>query len=102
MATVLIPSPLRRLTGGQPRVEVSASSVAELLERLEAQHPGLRGYLCDEDGRLRSYVNIFVNQTEIRGAAGLQTPLGPGDEVSIIPAMAGGAAAGLAGGRRPC
>ncbi len=90
MATVLIPAPLRRLTGGQARIRVAASTVAELLERLEAAHPGLRSYLCDESGQLRAYVNLFVNSTEVRQLNGLATPLGPDDEVTIIPAMAGG------------
>jgi molybdopterin synthase sulfur carrier subunit len=92
MATVLIPSPLRRLTGGQARVEIAASTVGELLHRLDAQHPGVRSYLFDDAGALRAYVTVFVNQTEIRDAGGLQTPVGPTDEVAIIPAMAGGSA----------
>lgn len=93
MATVLIPAPLRRLTGGQSRIEVDATSVGELLGRLDAEHPGVRSYLFDEDGQLRAYVNVFVNQTEIRQAGGLQAPVGPADEVAIIPAMAGGGSA---------
>ncbi|MDR7554053.1 MAG: ubiquitin-like small modifier protein 1 [Armatimonadota bacterium] len=90
MATVLIPAPLRRLTGGQTRIVVAADSVADLLDRLDAQHPGVRNYVLDEHGALRAYVNIFVNATEIRSLAGLQTPLTDGDEVAILPAMAGG------------
>jgi molybdopterin converting factor small subunit len=91
MAIVLIPVPLRRLTGGQSRVEITASTVGEVLDRLEGLHAGVRGYLFDDAGAVRAYVNIFVNQTEIRQAAGLLTPVGPADEVAIIPAMAGGA-----------
>lgn len=90
---MLIPAPLRRLTGGQSRIEVDATSVGELLGRLDAEHPGVRSYLFDEDGQLRAYVNVFVNQTEIRQAGGLQAPVGPADEVAIIPAMAGGGSA---------
>ncbi len=90
MATVLIPAPLRRLTGGQARVQIAASSLAELLERLEAVHPGMRSYLCDDAGALRAHVNLFVNSTEARQLNGLATPLAPDDEVTIIPAMAGG------------
>jgi len=90
VATVLIPAPLRRLTGGQARVEVPASSVTDLLDRLEAVHPGMRSYLCDDAGALRAYVNLFVNSTEARQLNGLATPLAPDDEVTIIPAMAGG------------
>ncbi len=90
MATVLIPAPLRRLTGGAARVPIDASSVAELLERLEAAHPGMRSYLCDDAGALRAYVNLFVNNAEVRQLNGLATPLARDDEVTIIPAMAGG------------
>jgi molybdopterin synthase sulfur carrier subunit len=93
MAKVLIPAPLRRLTGGRSRVEIAATSVGEVLDRLDAEHPGVRSYLFDENGQLRAYVNIFVNQTEIRQAGGLQAPVGPADEVAIIPAMAGGGSA---------
>lgn len=104
MATVLIPSPLRRLTGGQARVEIAASTVGDLFDRLEAAHPGLRSYLLDDSGALRSYVNVFVNGTEIRQIGGQQAPLATGDEVAIIPAMAGGeraAAPALTGMPRP-
>ncbi|MDR7483147.1 MAG: MoaD family protein [Armatimonadota bacterium] len=91
MATVLIPAPLRRLTAGQARIVVPAGSVAELLDRLDARYPGMRAYLLDDAGTLRAYVNIFVNSAEVRSLAGLQTPLADGDEVAILPAMAGGA-----------
>jgi molybdopterin synthase sulfur carrier subunit len=90
MATVLIPAPLRRLTGGQARIDLDAPSVAELLGRLDGAYPGVRSYLCDDSGQLRAYVNLFVNSTEIRQLNGLQTPLSSNDEVMIIPAMAGG------------
>lgn len=104
MATVLIPSPLRRLTGGQARVEIAASTVGDLFERLEAAHPGLRSYLLDESGALRSYVNVFINGAEIRQIGGERAPLAASDEVVIIPAMAGGeraAAPPVAGWPRP-
>lgn len=104
MVTVLIPSPLRRLTGGQARVEIAASTVGELFDRLEAAHPGMRSYLFDESGALRSYVNVFVNGAEIRQIGGHHASLAAGDEVAIIPAMAGGeraAATAVAGAPRP-
>jgi cystathionine beta-synthase len=90
MATVYIPTPLRRLTRGQPKVIVPASSVAELLDRLDEQFPGMRAELCDDSGEVRAFINVFVNGTEIRRLTGRRTPLADGDEVSIIPAMAGG------------
>src|SRR3972149_11938576 len=91
MATVYTPPPLRRLTGGQPRVMVPAASVREALDRLEQQFPGIRAELCEESGEMRSFINVFVNGTEIRQLAGQRTPLREADELSIIPAMAGGA-----------
>jgi molybdopterin synthase sulfur carrier subunit len=90
VATVLVPAPLRRLTGGQARMTVEAATVGELLDRIDAAHPGVRAYLVDEAGALRAYVNVFVNATEVRQSGGLSTPLQPDDEVTILPAMAGG------------
>src|SRR3990172_238414 len=91
MATVYIPTPLRRLTAGKPKVVVPAASVREALDRLEQQFPGIRAELCEESGEVRSFINVFVNGTEIRQLAGQRTPLREADELSIIPAMAGGA-----------
>lgn len=91
MTTVYIPTPLRRLTGGQARVTVAASSIRDLLDALERQFPGLRAEVCDETGEVRAFINVFKNGTEIRQLQGLETPLREADEVAIIPAMAGGA-----------
>ena len=90
MATVYIPTPLRRLTGGQAKVEVQASTVSELVGQLEASYPGVKDRLLDEDGNVKRFINVFVNGEEMRSLQSEQTPLQPGDEVSIIPAMAGG------------
>lgn len=90
MATVYVPSPLRRMTGGQSKIQANGRSVRELLTALERQYPGIRQQVCDETGDVRSFINVFVNGTEIRQLQGLATPLGDADEVSIIPAMAGG------------
>jgi molybdopterin synthase sulfur carrier subunit len=92
MATVYVPTPLRRLTGGEGKVEVNGTTVAELLAALERTFPGMERELREPDGSVRGFINIFVNGTEIRQLRGAQTPLREGDEVSIIPAMAGGAA----------
>jgi molybdopterin synthase sulfur carrier subunit len=91
--TVLIPTPLRRFTGGEAKVVVSGSSVAEVLDALEAAHPGIGERLRDDSGQLRRFVNVFVNGQNVRDGQGVDTPLSTGDEVGIIPAMAGGAAA---------
>jgi molybdopterin synthase sulfur carrier subunit len=91
--TVLIPTPLRRFTGGEAKVAVAGSSVAEVLDALDAAHPGIGERLRDDSGQLRRFVNVFVNGQNIRDGQGIDTPLSAGDEVGIIPAMAGGAGA---------
>ena len=92
MATVYVPTPLRRLTGGQSKVQVQGSTVAEIIENLEAAFPGFKDRLCDEQGEIKRFINVFVNGEEIRTLQGDQTPVADEDEVSIIPAMAGGTA----------
>ena len=90
MITVRIPTPLRPLTRGQGEVETQGASVAELIENLNAAHPGVKERLCDEKGELRRFVNVYVNEEDIRFLQGQQTALKEGDDVSIIPAIAGG------------
>jgi molybdopterin synthase sulfur carrier subunit len=90
MTQVRIPSPLRRYTNGQSKVETSGATIQELIDNLEAQHPGVKSRLCDENGQIKRYVNVFVNDEEIRTLQGVETPISDKDEVSIIPAMAGG------------
>ena len=87
---VLIPTPLRRFTGGEGRVEISGSTVNEVLDGLEAMYPGIGERLRDDSGQIRRFVNVFVNGKNIRDGDGAETALSPGDEVGIIPAMAGG------------
>ena len=91
--TVLIPTPLRRFTGGEAKVAVTGSSVSEVLEALDAAHPGIGERLRDDSGQLRRFVNVFVNGQNVRDRQGVDTPLSTGDEVGIIPAMAGGSGA---------
>lgn len=90
MATVRIPSPLRRYTSGQSKVQGSGANINEIIESLEAQFPGVKSRLCDDNGQIKRYVNVFVNNEEIRTLQGGETPVEDKDEVSIIPAMAGG------------
>ncbi len=90
MIKVRIPTPLRPLTRGQGEVETKASSIAEMVDNLNATHPGLKDRLCDEKGELRRFVNIYVNEEDIRFLKGKDTSLKDGDEVSIVPAIAGG------------
>jgi len=90
MATVRIPSPLRRYTNGQSKVEGKGANISELIENLESQYPGVKSRLCEDNGQIKRYVNVFVNGEEIRTLQGSETPLTDKDEVSIVPAMAGG------------
>jgi molybdopterin synthase sulfur carrier subunit len=90
MIKVRIPTPLRPLTKGQGEVEISAGSILDLIENLNAAHPGIKARLCDDSGELRRFVNIYVNEEDIRFLKGKDTSLKAGDEVSIVPAIAGG------------
>ncbi len=87
---VLIPTPLQKLTNDQATVECNGTTIAELLESLEGSCPGIKGRLCDDQGELRRFVNFYVNSEDIRFLDGINTKLSDGDEVSIIPAIAGG------------
>jgi molybdopterin synthase sulfur carrier subunit len=90
MIKVRIPTPLRPLTKGQGEVQAAAATVAEMIETLNAAHPGIKDRLCDDKGELRRFVNIYVNEEDIRFLSGKDTTLKDGDEVSIVPAIAGG------------
>ena len=87
---VRIPTPLQRLTNGHGEVQCHGGTIAELLADLERLHPGVKERICDEQGKLRRFVNVFVNEEDIRFLQGDQTAVKDGDEVSIIPAIAGG------------
>ena len=88
--TVKIPTPLQKLTKDRGEVTASGGTVGALISDLEKTYPGIRERLCDEQGKLRRFVNIYVNEEDIRFLKGEATPLKDGDEVSIIPAIAGG------------
>ena len=90
MATVRIPTPLRKLTGGLEEVQVQGATVGALLQALEQAHPGIRERIFDDKGQVRRFVNIFANEEDIRVLQNLDTPVKDGDEVSIVPAIAGG------------
>jgi sulfur-carrier protein len=90
MIKVRIPTPLRPLTKGQGEVEAKAGNIMEMIETLNSAHPGLKDRLCDDTGELRRFVNIYVNEEDIRFLKGKDTSLKDGDEVSIVPAIAGG------------
>ena len=90
MITVRIPTPLRPMTGGKNEVEIAGNSVSEIIENLSSAHPGIKERICDEQGEVRRFINIYVNEEDIRFLTGKETPLKDGDEMSIIPAIAGG------------
>ena len=88
--TVYVPAPLRGSCGGASEVSVPASSVREALREIEHRYPALSRGVCDETGRVRRHVNLFVNTSHIRDLEGLDTPLGRGDVLTILPAVSGG------------
>ncbi|WP_457621238.1 MoaD/ThiS family protein [Persephonella sp.] len=88
--TVRIPTALRRVTQGQGEVQVEASTIAELIDKLEAEFPGIKERLVEPNGEIRKFVNFFVNDEDIRFLKGKDTELKDGDIVAIIPAIAGG------------
>lgn len=89
-AQVRIPTPLRRFTGGAEAVSAHGATVGMLIDDMENNHPGIKERLCDEAGEVRRFVNIFVNGEDIRFLNGLDTPVEAGNEISIVPAIAGG------------
>ena len=90
MSTVKIPPVLRSSTGGEKEVAASGSSVGEVLRSLAASHPDTERQLFGEEGQLNRYVNVYLNDEDVRVLDGLDTPVGEGDTLVILPAMAGG------------
>jgi molybdopterin synthase sulfur carrier subunit len=90
MATIRIPPVLRPQTGGQPEVEATGSTVGEVLRTLTTDHPDTESQLFGEDGDLNRYVNVYLNDEDVRVLEGLETGVSDGDTVVILPAMAGG------------
>ena len=88
--TVLIPTPLQKLTNGNPEVKAEGANIGEIVAALETQFPGIKDRLCDDSGRLRRFVNVYLNNEDIRFMENEETPVKDGDELSIIPAIAGG------------
>jgi molybdopterin synthase sulfur carrier subunit len=103
---VRIPTPLRAITKGQGELQTEAANIQELIDRLEQEFAGIKARLCEDNGSVRRFINIYLNEEDIRFLQGLSTALKPGDEVSIGPAIAGGTGTGdglppRAGGARP-
>ena len=87
---VMIPTPLRPFVGGAPSVDVSGATVGEAIQDLVARHEGVRKHILDGDGKLRSFVNVYVNDENVRHIAKMETPLRDHDVISIVPSVAGG------------
>ncbi|HGG56893.1 MAG TPA: MoaD/ThiS family protein [Nannocystis exedens] len=90
MPTIRIPTPLRKFTQGNDEVTINGSTVGEILTNIEAAHPGIRERICDPKGNVRRFINIFVGDEDIRFLKNLETEVADNDEISIIPAIAGG------------
>lgn len=88
---VLLPTVLQRLTNNQVEVEAEGSTIREVVDDLERRFPGIKERLCDESGRLRRFVNVYLNNEDIRHLNQEATPVSDGDEISVVPAIAGGA-----------
>ncbi len=95
---VRIPTILRSYTGGEKAVSGSGDTLTALLDDLDGRHSGLRGRLVTEDGALHRFVNVYVNDEDVRFLGGLETKLSDGDNVTVLPAVAGGAGPAVAGG----
>ena len=87
---VRIPTPLRSVTDGQAKVSVEGASINEIIGSLDSQFPGIKERLCDDQGMLRNFVNIYVNGEDIRFLEGIDSVTKEGDDISIVPAVAGG------------
>jgi len=92
MAIVRIPTPLRKYTEGQDEVNIAGMTVAEVIANLEKKHPGIKARIYDDSGAVRKFVNLFVGEEDIRHLDNLATNVKDSDEISIIPAIAGGLA----------
>ena len=90
MPSVRIPTPLRKLSGDRDEIEIGASNISDLIEKLEEECPGMKDRICDEEGNVRRFINLYVNNEDIRFLNGKDTELSDSDIVSIIPAIAGG------------
>ena len=87
---IRIPTPLRKMTNGESKVELDSSTLGEMVEKLDSNYPGFKARLIDEAGELRYFVNIYLNGEDVRFLQGMDTTMSSGDEVSIVPAVAGG------------
>ena len=90
MAVFRIPGPLRSLSGGESTVTVEAQDLRTAIDELDSRFPGFKGRLLDDQGQPRQFVNLFLNEEDVRQGQGLSSPVGEKDEIAIVPAVAGG------------
>jgi molybdopterin synthase sulfur carrier subunit len=90
MAKIKIPTPLQKLTKDKAEVEANGKTVLDLIKNLDKEYPGIKERIYGEDGKVRRFINIYVNEEDIRFTKGDETPINENDEVSIVPAIAGG------------
>lgn len=88
--TVRVPTPLQKFTQNKPEIKAEGANIKELIEDLEKNFPGIKARICDDTGTVRRFINIYVNEEDVRFLQRDETPLKDGDEVSIVPAIAGG------------
>ena len=88
--SVRIPTPLRKVTNGEDKADAEGNTVSAIIASLDSQFPGIKSRLCDDNGKLRSFVNIYINGEDIRFMDGVESGVDAGDEISIVPAVAGG------------
>jgi molybdopterin synthase sulfur carrier subunit len=91
MATIFVPTPLRKVTGGQGKIQVRAETLQQAFDAAENTYPGFRERILDTDGEIKRFINVFVNGVDVRKLQGRATPVNEDDQVAVIPAMAGGA-----------
>jgi molybdopterin synthase sulfur carrier subunit len=90
MPTIRIPAPLRKLTDGKDEVRVAGATVRAALDDVERQHPGLKARIFDDGGQVKKFIKVYANDEDIAGLSSLDTPVKDTDEISIVPAIAGG------------
>jgi len=90
MASILIPTPLRKLTNNVDTVFCNGSTISEIIDNLESGYPGIKERICYPDGQIRQFINIYLNNEDVRFSTGVATPVRDADEISIVPAIAGG------------
>jgi len=87
---IRVPTPLRKFTAGAEAVTAEGATVGALVDDIERRHPGIKEKICDDAGKVRRFVNIYINGEDVRYVDGIKTPVKDGDELSIVPAVAGG------------